>query len=211
METSERRRQLKEALIAAALGAIDRHGLAGVKARELAREAGCAVGAIYNVVADLDDLILAVNSRTLAALEQRLASPAQAAPLTGPDAAIARLNELGQAYLDFAAAQTLRWRTVFEHRMATGKGVPDWYLAEQMRLFRYVEEPVGVLLPDVAAPRRALVARSLFSAVHGMVILGLEEKLQALPRDALHEQVRLVVTSLSYGLLAREKPLPAGG
>ena len=95
--------------------------------------------------------------------------------------------------------------------MAAGKDVPDWYLDEQMRLFRHVEEPVAVLLPDIAAPRRALVARSLFSAVHGMVILGLEDKLQALPRDALHEQVRLIIRSLGYGLLAKEKPPPASG
>src|SRR4051812_28858144 len=116
METSERRRQLKEALIAAAERAIDRDGLAGVKARELAREADCAVGAIYNVVADLDDLILMVNSRTLAALEECLAPSGKAAPLTGPDGAIAQLTELAQAYLDFAASHTLRWRAVFQHR-----------------------------------------------------------------------------------------------
>src|SRR4051794_15356036 len=140
METSERRRQLKEALIAAAGRAIDRHGLAGIKARELANEAGCAVGAIYNVVADLDDLILTVNARTLAALEERLASAARAAIPAGPDAAIERLVELSHAYLDFAASHILRWRAVFEHRMVGGKHVPDWYLEEQMRLFRYVED-----------------------------------------------------------------------
>src|SRR3954466_15217886 len=67
-----RRQNLREALVAAAEKRIGTGGLRGLKARDLAAEAGCAVGAIYNVVDDLDDLILAVNARTLAALERAL-------------------------------------------------------------------------------------------------------------------------------------------
>ena len=64
-------RQLKEALVEAAVRAIAEQGFRGLKARALADEAGCAVGAIYNVVADLDELTLLANARTLAALERR--------------------------------------------------------------------------------------------------------------------------------------------
>ena len=51
-------------------------------------------------------------------------------------------------------------------------------MANQTRLFVYVEEPLRMLRPTTPE-RRALLARSLFSAVHGIVALGLEEKLQA--------------------------------
>jgi len=57
------------ALISAAARTIAEQGLSGLKARALADEAGCAVGAIYNVVEDLDELVLLANARTLAALE----------------------------------------------------------------------------------------------------------------------------------------------
>ena len=36
-------------------------GLAGLKTRELAREIGCANGAVYNLVDDMDELILLVD------------------------------------------------------------------------------------------------------------------------------------------------------
>jgi len=48
--------------------------------------------------------------------------------------------------------------------------------------------------------RRRLLARSLFSAAHGVVALGLEEKLQFIPPRTLREQVTTIVTALGYGL-----------
>src|SRR5882724_11139463 len=67
-----RRRKLRDALIGAAERTIAAEGLRGMKARELAFKVGCAVGAIYNVFTDLDDLIFAVNALTLEQLETTL-------------------------------------------------------------------------------------------------------------------------------------------
>ena len=50
---------------------------------------------------------------------------------------------------------------------------------------------------------RALIARSLFSAVHGIVLIGLEEKLQSIPLATLREQAVLMVEAIARGL-ARE-------
>ena len=47
-------------------------GLAGLKTRELAREIGVANGAVYNLVEDMDELILRVGSRTLGRLDAAL-------------------------------------------------------------------------------------------------------------------------------------------
>jgi AcrR family transcriptional regulator len=202
METAERRRNLKESLIDAAEQGISSYGLPGLRARSLAERIGCAVGAIYNVVADLDELIMLVNARTLAALERDLlsASAAPAANRQKADTAIDRLCRMALAYLDFATTRRARWRAVFDHRLPPGKAMPDWYLDDQMRLFSYVEGPVGELLPGVSPSRRALIARTLFSAVHGIVTLGLEEKLQALAPDDLREQLTFAVAALARGL-----------
>jgi hypothetical protein len=163
------------------------------------------VGAIYNAVADLDELVLLANMRTLAALESELT-----ASLTGKDdvantvdSAIAQLVRLAHAYLAFATANGPRWRTLFDHRMP-GREVPEWYRNEQHRLFRHVEEPLRVLQPRAAPKRRALLARSLFSAVHGLVRLGLEEKLQAIPVTALREQMTFVITAIGRGMASAD-------
>jgi AcrR family transcriptional regulator len=202
MDTATRREQLREALISAAARTIAEQGLSGLKARALADEAGCAVGAIYNVVADLDELVLFANSRTLAALDTALTDATT--PGKGPDWAIEQLVKLALAYLDFAAAHRRQWQALFEHRLATGKSPPDWYQRDLERLFGYVEAPVAELQPDALPARRALLARSLFSAAHGLVALGLEEKLQFIPLPSLREQVTTIVTALGYGLAGGE-------
>ena len=199
-----RRRKLREALIAAAERTIESEGLRGMKARELATKVGCSVGAIYNVFADLDDLIFAVNAFTLEQLEKTLtvAGGDSADPQGG---AIKTLVHLGLAYTDYAAANTRRWRVLFDHRLPEGKEVPTWYMANLARLFVYIEEPLRKLAPAPSPERRALLARSLFSAVHGIVLIGLEEKLQHQPLPVLREQVTVMVEAMARGLAQDSK------
>jgi AcrR family transcriptional regulator len=201
-KTATRRQNLKEALVAAAEKRIGAGGLRGLKARDLAADAGCAVGAIYNVVDDLDDLILAVNARTLTALERALreAGGAIDSETRDQDEAIDRLVRLGLAYTAFAAAETQRWRALFDHRMPEGRDLPEWYVADQRRLFELVEQPLTRLRRDETAEARELLARSLFSAVHGIVALGLEEKLQLIPLPVLRVQVTTLVEAMGRGL-----------
>ncbi len=198
MNTATRRENLRDALTDAAARTIADQGLSGLKARALADEVGCAVGAIYNVVADLDELVLLVNARTLADLEKALS--AAASPGRGPDWAIEQLVKLALAYLEFAASHRRQWQALFEHRLASGQVPPEWYQRDLERLFGYVEQPLTELQPDITRARRALLARSLFSAAHGLVTLGLEEKLQFIPLPALREQVTTIVTALGFGL-----------
>src|SRR5258705_3728805 len=81
----ERRTKLRESLILAAEKSISAGGLAGLKTRELAREIGCANGAVYNLVADMDELILLVGSRTLARLDALLTAAENSRPASpGP-------------------------------------------------------------------------------------------------------------------------------
>jgi AcrR family transcriptional regulator len=197
-----RRRKLRDSLIAAAERTIEKEGLRGMKARDLAYKVGCAVGAIYNVFADLDDLIFAVNALTLEQLEKTLtaASDETSDPQTG---AIRKLTHLAVAYTDYAATNRRRWRALFDHRLAEDKDVPTWYQTNLARLFAYIEAPLRQLAPGMPEKERALLARSMFSAVHGIVLIGLEEKLQSLPLTVIREQVVTMVTAMAKGLSAR--------
>ncbi|SDR61878.1 transcriptional regulator, TetR family [Rhizobiales bacterium GAS191] len=209
--TLGRRDKLKEKLILASEELIETQGLSGVKARPLAEAAGCALGAIYTVFPDLDALILAVSARTLARLDAHLA-PALDGPAalgaTQRETARRRLVDLALAYLDFAHAHRARWRALFEHRLPEGRSVPEWLVADQARLFGKVEALLEPLMPLTAVADRALLARSLFSAVHGVVLLGLEEKLTAMPMGILLDQVASIVSALVRGL---EEQAPSRG
>ncbi len=198
--TAARRERQRTLLIDAAEKAIAERGLAGLKARELAQEIGCALGAIYNLVADMDELVLRVGSRTLARLDAALSAAEGKDTPSSADAAADRLVAVALAYCAFARDNLQLWRVLFEHRMAEGAVVPDWAVSEQMTLFRHILEPLSVLLPDRAEPECMLMSRTLFSAVHGVVAIGLEEKLIAVPRQDLDRQIEGLVRLVCKGL-----------
>ncbi|MGT2503698.1 TetR/AcrR family transcriptional regulator [Bradyrhizobium guangxiense] len=200
-KTLERREKLRSALILAAERMIAGRGLAGLKTRDLAREIGCANGAVYNLVADIDELILRVGSRTLHRLDEAL-SAAEGAGESSPQEALVRI---AIAYCDFAADNLQLWRALFEHRMGAGKVVPDWSVEDQMRLFRHIYQPLATLFPKRSREELGITARSLFSAVHGMVALGLEQKLVAVPLPALRKEIAGLVRAMIDGLIARQR------
>jgi AcrR family transcriptional regulator len=195
-KTLERRAKQREELILAAERAIARRGLAGLKSRELAAEIGVANGAVFNLVADMDELILRVGSRTLGRLDSALT----AAESGGAPSPAETLVRIAVAYCDFAAGNLELWRALFEHRMAPEKPVPEWAIEEQMNLFRHIYHPLAKLFPERSADELGITARSLFAAVHGMVSLGLEQKLIAVPVAVLRDEIATIVKATIRGL-----------
>lgn len=190
---------MREALIEAAERAIAARGLSGLKTRKLAQEIGVANGGVYNLVEDVDELILRVGSRTLARLDASLSL----AEISGPATPREMLARIAVAYCDFAADNLELWRALFEHRMQPGKPVPEWAVTEQMDLFRHIYKPLAVLFPQRSATQLGVTARSLFSAVHGMVALGLEQKLIAVPLNALRQEIATLTRAMIDGLTAK--------
>ncbi len=196
---ARRERQL-DALIGAAALRIEANGLAGVKARELAGDIGVAVGAIYNLVTDLDELILRVNVHTMNRLDAALleATP-QPAPSTRAGAA-GRLIAIGLAYRRFASENMRLWRNLFEYSPPQGKALPDWAQGKDVQLIRHVREPLCVLMAEATEAQRYLMARTLFSAVHGVVSLGLEDWRVGVPAGEQDAQIEKLVRIVCDGL-----------
>lgn len=144
-----------------------------------------------------------MSARTLASLDahlSRLVAEGGSVDSSTSETARRGLVDLALAYLDFASAHRAKWRALFEHRLPEGRTVPEWLVADQARLFGKVEALLAPLVPRMPVGERALLARSLFSAVHGLVLLGLEEKLAAMPIAVLIDQVARIVSAMAKGL-----------
>jgi len=200
-KTSERRKKQREELLTVAESMIAAKGLAGLKTRDLAQRIGVANGAVYNLVEDVDELVLRVGSRTLA----RLDAAVTAVEAAGDASPVDKLSRIALAYCDFAAENTGLWRALFEHRMQPGKDVPEWSIAEQKELFQHIHGPLVALFPKRSAVELDVLARSLFSAVHGIVALGLEQKFVAVPLDVLRREIARIVRAVVNGIVLEEK------
>jgi len=185
---------LSARLIAAAARCVEGHGVAGVKARDVAAYAECSPGLIYYAYVDLDDLILALNRATLQRLNEALGHALVADPR-------ASLDRLAKAYLAFAYEHARLWRALFEHHMRPGKEVPEDYRADIMATFSRLTAPLSALLPQRPRGEVEMISRALFSAVHGIVSLGLDENMVAVPLQQLEDQVCRFVAIFMNGLL----------
>ncbi|MEY9882964.1 AcrR family transcriptional regulator [Bradyrhizobium sp. USDA 328] len=175
---SRRRRQILEI----ARGIIAAKGLRSLKVRDVAEAVGCSVGSVYNEFGDFDGVILTVNRETVQALTARL----RGVPAEDP---VRQLYGLAETYLDFFAGHANLLRSLFEHRMEDDRPYPDDILQMVMDAFALMHPPLVRLLPDADDVKIALLSRTLFSAVHGIISLGLEERMVAVPPQMLRQQI----------------------
>ena len=190
---TDRKADLRTRLIEAAEAAIVEKGLAGLKARDVTQRAGCALGAIYNAVADLDELVMRVNSRTL----ERLGAALAPASTSGPPEAVTLA--LADAYAVFALENRRLWSALFEHRLPEGVEMPEWHRQEHDVLIARIVAPLRGLRPDLAEADIGLRVRTLFGAVHGVVHLALQGRLVGVPEPLLRQEIAALVGALVLG------------
>jgi len=192
-KTETRRQGLRTRLIDLGEAVIREHGLPALKARSLAADAGCSVGAIYNVFPDMHHLALAINARTFRQLGEQVA---EAVSPVAEASARERLVAMGLAYLDFACENTPAWTALFEVDMAVKEDIPDWYMAAMESLFDRIHRPVAELRPDLSAEDVAFLAHGLFSSIHGIVWLGLQNRILAVPKAELPRMITLILSEI---------------
>ena len=194
-KVEQRRSDLRQQLVALAEVQIAAQGMASLRARDLAQRAGCAVGAIYNVFADMTALVLAVNGQTFARISAEVAGSVTGLDHLAPEQ---RLILLARAYLNFADQNHHLWRALFDVDLADDAQVPDWYRRDLGQLFGHIAVPVSQIFQDLNHQDLDLMVRALFSSVHGIVVLGLQNRISGVPRDrveAMIEQVLLRITA----------------
>jgi len=186
-KVKERQEKLRERLIDVGQAQVIAGGLSSMKARDLAKQAGCALGAIYNVFDDLGALALAINGRTFKQMGIAVAASQQGSDGVAPND---RLVLMSTAYLHFANDNTNLWRALFDLEQSVDSNVPDWYLEELGRLFSYISAPLAEIFPEKNEYDLDLMTRALFSSVHGIVLLGLEKRISAVPLNRIEEMLK---------------------
>lgn len=189
-----RREQLRIRFIEAARRQIAESGLQSLRARTLATDVGSAVGGLYNVFADIDDLILQVNSETLGELKQLIEE--RLADAADPPAT---LRVLAGAYLEFARSHHKLWSALFEHRLSSGQHMPEWYRSEQAMLIESLIAPLHALNPELDRVALVVRARTFFAAVHGIVAISTEQRFIGVPDTDLDQELARFVDILVAG------------
>ena len=196
-KVAERKAKLRVDLTEAAERQIVRSGVHNLRARELAEEVGCSLGAIYNVFDDIDALVLHVSLRTLSKIDMTMA---EALKSVEDAAAVEQMVQLAFTYCDFVIENTNLWKALFDHDFPADYELPEWIYQGQDILFRHIEKPLSDVTTDETAANLSLNARTLFSAVHGIVMLAVDQRSAGVPLDKLKPQLAFFVRTFVLGL-----------
>ncbi|HRY15939.1 MAG: WHG domain-containing protein [Candidatus Competibacteraceae bacterium] len=176
------REELREIALQAAEELVQAQGLSGLSARKVVNRIGYTVGSLYMIFNNIDDLIVQMNERTL----DRLYGMLSAAVADQPPPATA-IRALAQAYISFALTETQCWLAIYQHRLPKGEAVPDSFTEKVTRMFELVQQQLTLLCPRRRPEEVALAARALWSGIHGVCILGFDQKLEAVGGRSIQE------------------------
>jgi AcrR family transcriptional regulator len=194
-EISERVLEIAEALISDG-------GAVNLKARSIAERAGIAVGSIYNLFGDLDQVHGRVNMRLLDRLAEAGAVAIGEMNRQGVTDTRLRLFSLAKAYLGFVQRHPVSWAALLAFNPR--KMAAEQQLAYESRLDTLFEIIAAVLAEDktlkLDEARRRLTARVLWSSVHGIVTNGAGRRQQDRQGDGVWEQIDLLVTTFLKGI-----------
>ena len=195
-----KRQDLQKRLIRATYELIHEHGVSGLRARDITAKAACALGSLYTVFSDIDDLIIHVNSITLGELGKALERAQKKA-----DNPAEKLKAMAREYSDFARRNTNQWTALFEHGIKPEKMIPPWHIDDQAVLIEHIIEPLSQIIPGLGPEDLELRARSYFAAVHGIVSINMEKRFVALPAQRLQSELDQFVETLIAGSKALTK------
>lgn len=153
---------LREKLIAVAEALVLQGGPEALTARALATHIGYSLGHVYNLVEDLDELILLVNGRTLDRLYETLQDAAEDAK---PGL---KVHAIAAAYLEFCAANMHLWSLALSHKLPEDYPLPEFYAERIASLPALVASELKVMFPKRPPEQMRRDVAALWSALHGL-------------------------------------------
>jgi AcrR family transcriptional regulator len=189
--------ELRELILRATEDLVERDGLAGLSAREIARSIGYSAGTLYNSFENLDDLILHVEARVLDQLDRELAAVRRTST---PEE---HVHRLALSYLAFTLQRPRLWNLLFEHHLPATMTVPVWYQDKLDTLLARVEAALRPMAAKIGQAELQRAARVLWAGVHGITSLATADKLSNVTHETAGRLVDDLVTHYLAGLRAQ--------
>jgi len=181
---------MRDKMLASVRKRIAHSGVHAIRARDVAADCNCAVGVIYNIFQDLEDLILTVSGEYFAELDVLIASHVG---YLGEETAEENMIRLARVYYEYARDNPREWGAIFYFRIDMAHHVPEWHSHYMPRLLGYLEKPLAQLVPTAGKNDLNRLSRTIFSAMHGLCALSLKGYRSGVNEDEMTAAIDLLV------------------
>ncbi|EPU1003960.1 TetR/AcrR family transcriptional regulator [Vibrio cholerae] len=149
---------------------LDTHSYHELSLRKVATMIGYVPSTLVNVFGNYNLLLLHVVAQTLDELAQEAQQAVKS--ITYPKDA---LYQLAYCYHNFAKKNPYRWQLIFEHNM-NGEMLPEWQAQRINNMTSMLEDLLKVIAPLRSEQEVLQASRVLWSGVHGITILSVDDK-----------------------------------
>ncbi len=162
--------ELRQLILDASQTIVERNGITGLSAREIARMIGYSPGTLYNIFENLDDVLLTLQVQLMGRLMEHL----KRVPFTSDGEK--NIEDLAYAYVDFALVNRRMWNLFLAHNLPVGKTVPTPIHDYTNTLVEIVRNALTPIAPDMPREKIDATARALWAGVNGITAFAATEK-----------------------------------
>lgn len=164
--------QIRQMAIDAVVVHLQSDSLNNLSLRKVATQIGYVPSTLINIFGSYQYLLLAVSEQTLTQLYQNLVKIAQDDPTE-------TIVTMAIGYSQFATQQPQCFRLMFELVMPDDMPLPDGQALRIQALFQLIDTQLQRRFPISTRPQRELMSRVIWSGIHGLTMLALDDKLFA--------------------------------
>ena len=187
--------ELKAMVLDAAETIVIEEGFPALKVRKIALDIGYTVGSIYMVFANMADLIMHINARTLDAIAAQLDQ-------VQDSSAEQSIETLARTYLSYAVQNFNRWRNIFECPLSANAEIPGWYREKVDKVLAPVQARFTELAPELSEDHRKRASKALWCGVHGICVFSLTGKQDKAGINDIEETIVFLVRNFMRGWVA---------
>jgi len=187
--------ELRRMALDAARRIVRKEGLNGLTTRKIAKEIGYTVGTLYQLFANVDQLIEQMNGETL----DDFRAYCEKVDFDGGTAQ--SLRSLVETYVVYTRRNRNLWNAIFDHKLPTGYRRQEVYENSVRKLVGIVERAIAPLFKPDQQDARRHDANLLWACLYGVAALAVSDRLA---KD--ENLLRLIDTLIEIYVAARERP-----
>ncbi|MBY0560917.1 TetR/AcrR family transcriptional regulator [Hyphomicrobium sp.] len=162
--------ELRQLILDASQTIVERNGMTGLSAREIARMIGYSPGTLYNIFENLDDVLLTLQVQLMGRTLEHM----KRVPL-GSDRE-KNVEALAHGYVDFALVNRRMWNLFLAHTLPAGTSVPVLLHDYTNSLIEIVKDQLAPIAPDASLDALDAMARTLWAGLNGITAIAATEK-----------------------------------